>query len=342
MTTSEQKVRVLILRAGQLGDTIFASCAIESLRELYGPSVEIDLIVKSGMEALFADDPRINRIFGIDHRNLPLLLNHDKLRIVRASHRQPYDVLLNFELGDQFPLLARLIRAGKKFGRPYHFVADDRQADHAVEHFRRILGLAMPPEKAARANPSLVGRDFPPVKKRLGLTDDYIVLNPTNSHFNKQDYRSYRAWPVGHWRQLIDLLVAERPEKVVLIGNRGEQDYFKLLAPLPPEVMSIVGETSITELISVLQHAKALITTDTGPSHLAAAVNTPVLAIFGPSDYRKTGPFPTPDNTVRIVSAGLDCSPCSLTDRIKECPLNRCMHDLAATEILHNLNTLLN
>ncbi len=341
MNTTAQNVRVLILRAGQLGDTIFASSVIQPLQDMYGPSVVIDLLVKSGMEALFADDPRINHVFGINHRNLPLLLNRDKIRIIQASRRRPYDVLINFETGNQFPLLAKLIRAKSKFGRPNHFIADDQPESHAVEHFRRITSLVVPADKMSRAHPSLVGRDFPPIKQRLGLPDDYIVLNPTNSHFNKQDYRSYRAWPVAHWQSLISQLVASRPEKVVLIGNRGEEEYFKLLEPLPAEVMSIVGDTSITELISVLQHARALITTDTGPSHLAAAVNTPVLAIFGPSDYRKTGPFPTPDNIVRIVSAGLDCSPCSLTGKIKECPSNRCMLTLEADQVLAELDTML-
>jgi len=334
-------IRVLVIRAGQLGDTIFVTSVIEPLRQMYGPAVQIDLVVKSGLENLFSDDPRIDHVFGIRHRHLALPLNPDKLQIVRASYRAPYDVLINFELGNQFPLLVRLIKARQKYGRPYQFIADDDPASHAVEHVRRIMGLLLPPDKMILAHPHLVGSDFPPLRDRLQLPAEYIVLNPTNSQFMKRDYRSYRAWPVAHWRQLMADLTATRREKIVLIGNQGEREYFALLEPLPTGVISIAGRTTITELIAVLQHARALITTDTGPSHLAAAVGTPVLAIFGPSDHRKTGPFPTPGNSVNITTLALECSPCSLTGAIRQCPANRCLLDLLPTQVLTDLATLI-
>ena len=128
---------------------------------------------------------------------------------------------------------------------------------------------------------------------------------------------------------------------MVLIGGRSEDTYFRLLEPVPAGVLSLVGRTSLTELVGVLAGAQALVTTDTGPSHLAAAVGTPVLAIFGPSDHRKTGPFATADNLVRILSAGLDCSPCSHTDRIRSCPDNRCMQAVPPKRVVAELASVL-
>ena len=341
METITKGQRILVIRAGQLGDTVFATSIIRPLRAAFGPDTVIHWVAKRGMEGLFASDPRIERVFGLAHRNLPLALNRDMLRVVAASWREPYDILVNLEQGRQFLTLVRLVRARAKYGRPFRAVIDDQPDLHAVEHYRRIYALLVPRQHLAQADPDLVGAPPDQVRRRFDLPDRYLVVNPTNSHFHARDYRSHRSWPVTHWRELLERLAQERSETVVLIGGRSEDAYFRLLEPVPAGVLSLVGRTSLTELVGVLAGARALVTTDTGPSHLAAAVGTPVLAIFGPSDHRKTGPFATADNLVRILSAGLDCSPCSHTDRIRSCPDNRCMQAVPPERVVAELASVL-
>ena len=332
--------RILVIRAGQLGDTIFASSVVEPLRAAFGDDVQIHWVAKRGMEGLFAADPRVQRVYGVAHRNLPILLNADMLQVVRASWREPYDMLLNLELGRQFFGLARLARARCKLGRPYHLVADDRPEEHAVDHVRRLCALAVDAELAHTGAPSLRGGDVSAVRETLGFDGPYLAVNPTNSHFLKSDHRTYRAWPVEHWRDLLTELADTRGENVVLIGGKAEEAYFRLLEPLPAGVVSLAGRTTLPELMAVLAGARALITTDTGPSHLAAAVGTPVLVVFGPSDHRKTGPFATADNDVRILRAGLPCSPCVFTGELERCPENRCMKLVTPDHVLDELATL--
>ncbi|MEZ4387938.1 MAG: glycosyltransferase family 9 protein [Candidatus Krumholzibacteriia bacterium] len=330
MRDERQPKRALVIRAGQLGDTVFATAVIEPLRAALGPDLRLDWVVKRGMEALLAADPRVGRVFPITHRHLPLPLNRDKLAVVAASWREPYDVLLNLELGRQFLGLARLVRARQRFGRPFQLVADDRPAEHAVEHVRRQCALVVGAAPAAAGEPTL---KVATVAAELGLRTPYLVVNPTNSQFRKQDHRSYRAWPVAHWRELLAKLAAG-PDQVVLIGGRAEEAYFGLLEPLPDGVVSLAGRTSLAQLMAVLDGARALVTTDTGPAHLAAALATPVVAIFGPSDHRKTGPFATPSNTVAILRAGLPCSPCVFTGELERCPANRCMQLVTPDQVL--------
>lgn len=336
--SNEGTQRILVIRAGQLGDTVFASSVVEPLRDAFGEGVSIHWVAKRGMEGLFAADPRVQHVWGVAHRNLPILLNRDMLAVVRGSWRQPYDLLLNLELGNQFLGLTRLVKARCKLGRPYHLVADDRPEEHAVEHVRRLCALAVPAETAHRGQPSVRGADVDATRRDLGLPDDYVVLNPTNSHFLKSDYRTYRAWPVESWRTLLADLAAERT--VVLIGGRAEEAYFKLLEPLPDGVVNLAGRTTLPQLLAAIEGAQALVTTDTGPSHLAAALGTPTVAIFGPSDHRKTGPFATADNVVRIVRAGLPCSPCVFTGELQTCPDNRCMKLITPQQVLDELAVL--
>jgi ADP-heptose:LPS heptosyltransferase len=93
--------------------------------------------------------------------------------------------------------------------------------------------------------------------------------------------------------------------------------------------------------MKVLGSADAVVTTDTGPGHLAAALGTPVAAIFGPSDDRRTGAFPRNEGAVRILNARLGCSPCSLTNRIKKCPLNRCMYEVTPDQVFSTVEDLM-
>ncbi len=329
------------MRAGQLGDTVFATSIIEPLRQRFGPQLSLDLVLKRGLGRLFSHDERIGRTFELAHRNLPIPLNLDKLRVVTHSRRRPYDLAINLETGSLLDDLVRAVRSDEKVGSPYGTTADDRQGEHAVTHLHRFFRSFLAEGNVALATPSLCGAPWEEVSARHSLPRDYIVLNPTNSHFGKRDHRTYRAWPLEHWRQLIRSLVADRSERVVIVGGKGEREYFRHLGPLPAAVLSLAGQTRLDELVTVLSRAKAVVTTDTGPAHLAAAVNAPVVAIFGPSDDRKTGPYATPDNAVHILNARLDCSPCSLTPRIKECPWNRCMHEVTPQQVLDKLAEVL-
>ena len=341
MISPPRNPRILVMRAGQLGDTLFATSIIEPLRQCYGDAVRIDFVLKSGMGQLFAYDSRISRTFELAHRNLPAPLNPGKLRVVAAALRQPYDLLVNLETGTLLNDLVLMIRSTRKEGMPFRKVADDRDGEHAVDHLRRMYEFFLPNRCLAAAEPTLFSPPLADVAEKFNLPSEYLVLNPTNSQFTKRDYRSYRAWPLAYWRELIGSLAARRSESIILVGGQGEQEYFRYLAPLPAGVISLAGRTRLDELSSVLAHAKAVITTDTGPSHLAAAVGAPVFAIFGPSDDRKTGPYPTPKNRVHILSARLSCSPCSLTARITECDLNRCMQEVTPPQVLAALDGIL-
>ncbi len=329
--------RVLVIRAGQLGDTVFASSIIEPLRHIYGEDVEIDWVAKTGMHTLFAADPRIHRTFALKSRKAPVWLSRPKLGVIAASLRQPYDLAVNLELGTMFNGLMRLVRAKHKVGMPYRHFTEPAET-HAVENLHLIYASFMAPDSLALANPSLQGPAPAAIRARFNLPEDYLVLVPSNSHHDKSTGINHRAWPVEHWRTLIARLAAGSA-RVVLIGGAGEADYFSQFDPLPANVTSLVGRTDLSALIGLIQGARAMVTTDTGPSHIAAAVGTPVYAIIGPTNYRRTGPYATADNAVHILSAGLPCSPCYHTPRLRACSFNQCMHDVTPERVLAELAT---
>lgn len=321
-----------MIRAGALGDTAYASSIIEPLRHTYGSDVIIDWVAKAGIGKLFAEDPRIRRVFELKSRRSPLPFNKGKRQIIAQAFREPYDLVVNLELGSIFDNTLRLTRAKQKIGSPYQHFKEPPET-HAVENLHIIYRHFLSEEIMRYAYPKLQGTDPAVVRDKFKLNEHYLVLVASNSHFKAAPENNYRAWPIPHWKELIDIL-GKRDLQVVIIGGRNEADYFKLLEPLPENICNLVGKTNFPELIGLISGAKAVISTDTGPAHIAGAVNTPVYAIIGPTNFKRTGPYPTPENEIHIISANLPCSPCYHTQRFKDCEKNRCMYEVIPTHVI--------
>lgn len=333
---NDKRTRVLVIRAGQLGDTVCASSIIEPLRHMYGQDVLIDWVAKSGIGRLFASDPRVNKVFELSSRRSPLLFNQGKRDIVSESYRQPYDLVVNMELGSIFNGVMRLLRAGKKIGMPYRHFTEPPEA-HAVENLHLIYESFMDAASLRIAEPSLVGTNEEILRQRYALAERYLVLVPSNSHHNLAPELNYRNWPVQHWRELIAKL-AKKKRQIVIVGGAGETDYFELLSPYPDNVLDLVAKTDFPDLVGVLACAEAVVTTDTGPAHIAAAVQTPVFTLIGPTNPKRTAPYQTDHNEVNIVSANLPCSPCYHTEQFSECKKNQCMIAITPDQVIQQLS----
>jgi len=325
-------MRILVIRAGALGDTAYASSIIDPLIFSYGKTTTIDWVAKSGMGALFQNDPRIHRVFELKSRRSPFLINPKKWVLVKASWEKPYDLVVNLETGPLFNTVMRFLKAKQKVGSPYaHFKF--APGKHAVEHLSVIYKSFLKDEALKMAQPHLQGADSSDVIERFGLKKDYLVLAPSNSHHNASSTINHRAWPIAHWKTLIQAL-SKNSQQVVLIGGKNEDAHFAPLSPLPKNVISLVGKTSLPDLIGLITGATLLVSTDTGPSHIAAAVNTPVYALIGPTDFEQTGPFKTEHNVIKILRANLPCSPCYRTPALSQCQDNQCMKDITPETVL--------
>lgn len=320
--------RVLIIRCGALGETIFALPVIEALRKQYGENILIDWVGTPSASALFKLDPRINRIFHLKHRRLPILLSKEKRAIINHSKQQPYDILINLESGHIFYPLVEKTKATHKFGMPYNQIRA-LPNPHAIDSLRTMYESIVDPAVMKNSYPVLYGEQSQAVQAKFNLPDHYIVINASTSHHRKF---THRAWPTSHWKELIALLAPTY--HLVIIGGKGEERFFDTLQPYPPSVIDLVGKSTLPELITIIADAEAIITADTGPSHIASVVNTRTFALFGPSNPKGTGPYSTPFNDVHIISKNLECSPCNATPRIKTCTDNQCMKQILPSEVV--------
>ena len=327
--------RILVIRAGQLGDTAYASSIIEPLRHHFGNDILIDWVAKTGMGNIFREDPRINNIFEVKSRRLPIPFNQHKLRIIFHSLKNPYVLVINLESGSIFNGVMRLIRAKKKVGMPYQFFSEPPES-HAVENLKLIYKSFLNASDLEFSIPSLIGTNPNRVKSKFNLPGLYYVLVPANSHLEKSSSINHRAWPIQHWQELMRLM-SEAGLNGVIIGGKNDMSFFNQFENYPPNIISLVGQTNFPQLIGLIQGAQGVITTDTGPSHIAAAVNTPVYALIGPTNYKRTGPYKTETNQVHILTVNLPCSPCYHTEKIKTCTNNLCMQEIKPVEVIDKI-----
>jgi len=113
---------------------------------------------------------------------------------------------------------------------------------------------------------------------------------------------------------------------VVFTGSRKD-DAADIVSRMRGNGINLGGETTLTELACIYKDALAVVSTDSGPMHLAAAVGTPVIALFGPTDPSRTGPYGAGHV---IIRTDLSCSPCLL----KKCPTKKCMTDILPEQVL--------
>ena len=168
------------------------------------------------------------------------------------------------------------------------------------------------------------------------MPEKFIIISPSNSH-QKRNIINYRAWENDSWKELIEMLKNHIP--VVIIGNKGEEDFFDKLKPYPNKVIDLVGKTSLIDLIGIIESARALVATDTGTAHIASAVNTEVFALIGPTPAYETGPYQSPNNRVHIISSNQDCSPCYKTQTMKDCKNNICMKEISSKKVYETITS---
>jgi heptosyltransferase-2 len=145
-----------------------------------------------------------------------------------------------------------------------------------------------------------------------------------------------KRWPGGSYAALADRLIEETGASVALIGSRDEMDVvMEVSRRMRHQPVMLAGRTDLAQLVAVLSVSDLLVTNDTGPAHIAAATNCPVLVIFGPTDPRTTRPF---SSVAEIIRRPPDCAPCMLRD----CPIDhRCMTAITADEVFARSSRLM-
>jgi len=340
--------RILLIKPSALGDVVHALPVVVSLKRRY-PEIPLDWLIEEEAAPLVEGHPAVAEFVVSGRRRWQRQLRHPgavpgALREIRAFARKVrgrYDAVLDLQgllKSALYVLAARApIRVGLADGREgatwvlTHRVPIPPQPVHAVE---RYLALA------AAVDAASVVRDFTiPVAPAdvvvaegvlAGLPRPIVVLHPAARWPTK-------LWESARWRDLASTLCRDGVG-VVVTGAAGDRAMAAAIGEgLNPAPRSLAGRVSLKQLVAVLRSADLMITVDSGPMHIAAAVGTPVLALFGATDPARTGPL----GPGCVLHRRLPCSPC-LQRRCAIADTLRCMRDIDVPEVLAAARRILN
>jgi heptosyltransferase II len=158
--------------------------------------------------------------------------------------------------------------------------------------------------------------------ERLGGDGPWLGLNP-GAFFG-----SAKRWLPERYAAVGELVGRRTGAKVAILGGAAERPLGEAIASgMRAPVRVLCGETTLPELVGVLSRLRLLVTNDSGPMHVAAALGVPLVAVFGPTDWRETAPV---GDRVRLVREEVECAPCLL----RECPIDhRCMRRLTLDRV---------
>jgi lipopolysaccharide heptosyltransferase II len=307
--------RVLVVRYGRIGDMLVVTPAIRAIARAH-PGVRIDVLTSRDGMAVLADNPHVGNVHGFEWRRVPAPINPPRAALVRRLRATGYDTVFLLEGGEHHRALVRDLNAP----RVYTFARDGEDSDrfHARRHkhhelfnFFAVLALAeIPPDEesydftvgdAARHE---AGR----LLERAGLDPGAPVAGLHAGHFRRRRFTRQphaKTWPIERWIETAMGLLEAGFGTIVLTGAASEQKLNQRIAgALPPgRGIDLAGRTDLRTLAAIIERCRVFLAPDTGPAHLAAAVNTPLVALFGPKAPDIMGPRGDESRIARLFPA---------------------------------------
>ena len=203
---------------------------------------------------------------------------------------------------------------------PFERIPASKTVTHMVLQYLEFASYLGAPKDDIRWNIQTSG------KRPDMVPGNYIVLNIGAT-------KTANKWTPEGFAALIYAVQQRFALTSVITGGKEDVEMAnKIMAISHGEGINLVGKTTLNELTDVLQYAKAVVTCDTGPMHLAVALGKEVLALFGPSDQRRTGPF-----RGHVIEKGIYCSPCNK----RNCPDPLCMKGISSEKVMEKLTEVL-
>lgn len=318
---------VLVIQLGDIGDVVWATPTLWAVRESY-PEANVSVLLRDSFGCLLEADPSIHKIFEVKEIQGNVLLNIvEQARLIKMLRNERFDMVFDLRSGDRGAIMARLTGASIRgslhhtevpFWRNWlftHLVNDlpapkERVLGAAEQSLRIVRGFGITGKTAipklwvsdhvmARVSKVLAECGMKPAASNP--SDRWITVNP----FSRWPYKE---WAVDKWASIIDWLWHEFHIAAAIVGSKAEAARAGELANRCNGVVyNLAGKTTLAELAGLLGLSSLHLGVDSAAPHIAAAVGTPTLTIFGPSDWRDWAPI---GDKHRVVVSKMDCVPC--------------------------------
>jgi len=339
--------RILIIKMSSLGDVVHALPVLTAVRRRF-PEAYIAWLVRGAAEELVAGHQALDITYVLgrtsDSAEAGLWRFHSAWRLARALRAERFDLSLDLQGLFRASVFGWLARARWRVGFRNHqeltflfnnlAVIPDRRDLHAVDGY-----LAFAHYLDAPVEPVEFG--LPVHEQDREWADDFlhrhgaaeaecvVALMPGARWETKR-------WPPDRFAAVAELIAQRFDVRFLITGGPDDRTAAQAIAALTSgaRVIDATGQTRLRQLSALLMRCRLAITNDSGPMHLAAALGVPIVAIFGPTDPRRVGPY---GEGHRVIRAGLDCAPCYR----RRCNTLECMRRIPPAEVAQAASELM-
>lgn len=324
-------MKIAVIKLSALGDLVLASGGIRGVRNHFKGDEIIFVTSPLGRE-LFKNSNWFNSLFIYDSKNKSL--SH-LFKAAAELRKFKFDIAIDFQSSSRSRWLTLFLNSKVKIGYGLKFFYKDGVAPSniklsEIEIVKEILAKAgIDSNEAYNLELPTDLRELYNISNLLKGSSSYVIFHPGSSEKWKT-----KRWAEENFSILGDKL-SDKGFDIVIIGGKEERKIAENISKgmkNPPLILS--GKTDLTQLTIIIKNGKAMISTDSGPMHIAAAVGTPVVGLFGATNPALSAP---PVGKVKIISKQLDCQPCNKA----ECDDVRCMNLITPDEVYKTLEDLL-
>lgn len=334
--------RILLIKPSSLGDVVHALPVLAALRGAH-PDAHIAWLVGDRFAPLLENHPLLDEVIRFDRTRLGRMWRSPRVfvefwRFVARIRRKRFDLVIDLQGLLRSGLLSFFSGAGRRVG-----FADAREgawlfyrrrvrcppsSEHAVERnlaVAEVLGLSVDrPEFPLGLGPSERADARELLSQTAGESiESFMAVVPGARWETKR-------WPAEKIAALIDRIHAEGLPRCVLLGASGDRQFAdQVVASCKTGVVDLAGRTTLRQLVALIDLADRVVCHDSGPMHIAAALDKPTVAIFGPTNPARTGPY---SPSAKVVAHPVECAPCYY----RECPYqhHHCMRQLDVETVL--------
>jgi len=346
-------LKILLLKPSSLGDVLQALPVLRLLK-LHYPASEIFWWIDSALAPLLEGDPDLAGVVCFERKRWARPAHWpEMLCSIRGLRAQNFDLVIDLQCLARSGAFAWLANGKLLVGldevregaRGFYDLAVPRQSfhTHAVDWYLSVLPpLGVPVHKNFQwlpARPAIAAE----IKRKW---PDAIVSNPQSAIRNPRLILlqpgarwENKRWPAEHFSALVRALAEKFPGvRFAILGGQDDRPLGEMISRAAPEhCLNLCGATSLPEMIEWVRRCDLMVTNDTGPMHAAAALDKPLVALFGPTEPRRTGPYGQLENVLRL---DLPCSPC-LSARCHFSQPEECLRALAPEQVLQRIEAII-
>jgi len=346
-------MKILIVKLSAIGDVIHTLPSLNAIRKHY-PDAHITWLIEEAASSLVVGHETLNRVIISKRKQWikkilgPACLKNIKeaYQFIKELRDTEYDLIIDFQGLLKSAILIALARGKRKTGF-------DKGMEH-MEHSYIFLNERIPPvsmeNHALLRNLMLInalGIKSKEIEYKIPVSDNTrkFIDSILERHGIKGPGILVAMNPVAKWKTklwdnqkfalLADRLIEKYNASVIFTGSQSDKSTIdNIMSCMSQRAVNLAGETTLKTLAALYEKTKFLISTDTGPMHMAAAVGTPVIALFGPTAPWRTGPF---GSEHKILRSGLNCSPCFK----RQCSTIDCMKQINVEQVMDAANSIL-